>query len=163
NNRHSQHRQQDGDQDMPDMQGNGTGVNREDFIPDVIWVGQEDGWMVPLNRADDPETWSKLVNSGDAIATQVDDGTGEYDGKGILPTSSSSARWVMDRMLDLLDIHAEMNVLEIGAGTGYNAALIAKKVAPGHVTTIEVDPGIAQHARAVLGRTGLPVTVITGE
>jgi protein-L-isoaspartate O-methyltransferase len=138
-------------------------LNRADFIPDVIWIRREDGWMVPLNRADDPETWLKLVNSGDSIVTQADDGKDEHDGKGIFPTSSSSAPSVMNRMLDLLDVKGGMDVLEIGAGTGYNAALLAERTAPGHVTTVEVDPAIAEHARQALRRTGYPVTVVTGD
>jgi protein-L-isoaspartate O-methyltransferase len=138
-------------------------LNRDEFVPETIWVHREDGWMVPLHRAEDPERWLNLVNSGEAIATQVDDGTDKYDGKGIFPTSSSSAPWLVEKMLDLLDVHKGMNVLEIGAGTGYNAALLAGKAAPGRVTTIEVDPGVAEHARTALARTGLPVTVITGD
>jgi protein-L-isoaspartate O-methyltransferase len=119
--------------------------------------------MVPLSRADDPETWLALVNSGDAIAIQVDDGTDTYGGRGIIPTSSSTAPWLMDKMFDLLDIQEGLNLLEIGTGTGYNAALLAEKVAPGHVTTIEVGPGIAKHARTAMAKTGLPVTVVTGD
>jgi protein-L-isoaspartate O-methyltransferase len=138
-------------------------VNRADFIPDVIWVHRGAGSsMYPLSRVDDPETWSKVVNSDNWIVTQVDDGELE-DGKGTFPTSSSSAPPVMKEMLDLLDVHEGMDVLEVGAGTGYNAALIAEKVLPGHVTTVEVDRGIAEHARSVLGKTSLPVTVITGD
>jgi protein-L-isoaspartate(D-aspartate) O-methyltransferase len=138
-------------------------AKRADFIPDVIWVHREDGWMVPVSRADDPETWLKLVDGDDAIVTQVDDGTDEYDGKGIFATSSSSAPSVMSTMLDLLDVKEGMDVLEIGAGTGYNAALLAERAAPGHVITIEIDPGIAEHARRALRRTGHPVTVVTGD
>jgi protein-L-isoaspartate O-methyltransferase len=146
------------------MQGKGNGVNRADFIPDVIWVHRGKGSsMYPLKRADEPDVWSKLVNSGDAIVIQVDEGKLEEDGTGTFPTSSSSAPTVIDMMLGLLDVHQDMNVLEIGAGTGYNAALIAEKVTPGHVTTIEVDERIAEHARTVLARTGLPVTVVTGD
>ncbi len=118
--------------------------------------------MFPLDRAEDPERWLELVNSDEAIVTQVDDGELE-DGKGMIPTSSSSAPVTMNEMLDLLDVGEGMNVLEIGAGTGYNAALMAEKAAPGRVTTIEVDPTIAEHARKALGKTGLPVTVVTGE
>jgi hypothetical protein len=48
-----------------------------------------------------------------------------------------------------------MRVLEIGAGTGYNAALVAELVAPGGtVTTIEIDEDIAAAARAHLDATG---------
>jgi protein-L-isoaspartate O-methyltransferase len=137
-------------------------VNRADFIPDVIWIRREDGWMYPLDRSEDPERWLALVDSTDAIVTQVDNG--ELDnGRGIVPTSSSSAPRVMTKMLDLLDVREGMRILEIGAGTGYNAALMAQKATSGHVTTIEVDAGIAEHARTTLGKTGLPVTVITGD
>jgi protein-L-isoaspartate(D-aspartate) O-methyltransferase len=139
-------------------------AKRAEFIPDVIWVNREDGWMVPVNRADDPETWLKLVDGDEAIVTQVDDGTDEYDGRGVIATSSSSAPSVMDKMLDLLDVKEGMDVLEIGTGTGYNAALLAERAAPGHVTTIEVDPGIAEHARQTLRRIGYStVTVVTGD
>ncbi|WP_445548533.1 rRNA adenine N-6-methyltransferase family protein, partial [Frankia sp. CiP1_Cm_nod1] len=121
-------------------------MKREDFIPDVVWVGRADGWLVPLDRAEDPEGWLALVSSGDSIVTQADDGERD-DGLGIFPTSSSSAPVVMSRMLDLLDVRAGMNVLEIGAGTGYNAALLAGRARGGRVTTVEVDPAIAEHAR----------------
>jgi protein-L-isoaspartate O-methyltransferase len=147
---------------MPDLQRQGISVNRIDFIPDVIWSRQTDGWRVPVNRHDDPGHWQELVDTSDAIITQVDEGN-LRDGRGFQPSSSSSALDVMALMLELLDSHPGMSVLEIGAGTGYNAALIAQKVAPGDVTTIEIDPGIAEHARAALGKTNLPVTVVTGD
>lgn len=139
-------------------------MRRQDFIPDVIWI-RRDGelYLTPLRRADDPESWLAIVNSGDAVATQVDDGQDRYDGKGVFPTSSSSAQWLMDKMLDLLEVQAGMNVLEIGTGTGYNAALLAELAGPEHVVTIEVDPTIADHARHTLTKAGYPVTVITAD
>jgi protein-L-isoaspartate(D-aspartate) O-methyltransferase len=137
-------------------------VNRADFIPDVVWTRRDDGWAVPINRTQDPERWQDLVSSNDGVITQVDDGHLQ-EGKGVVPTSSSSALDTMAHMLELLDAHAGMNVLEVGAGTGYNAALIAQQVAPGRVTTVEIDEEVAEHARGALGRTGLPVTVIAGD
>ncbi|WP_322769161.1 rRNA adenine N-6-methyltransferase family protein [Frankia sp. Cr1] len=139
-------------------------MNREDFIPDEIWVTGEDGFfLVPLRRDEDRQRWLELCRSDRAITIQVEDGTDRYDGKGIVPTSSSSAPWVMDRMFDILDVRAGMNILEIGAGTGYNAALLAERTRTGQVTTMEIDRAIADHARAALRRTGHPVTVITGD
>ncbi len=38
-----------------DLSWDGKGVKREDFIPDVVWVRRADGWLVPLDRAEDPE------------------------------------------------------------------------------------------------------------
>lgn len=40
------------------------------------------------------------------------------------PTSSSSAPSIMAKMLEVLDLRPGLRTLEIGAGTGYNAALI---------------------------------------
>jgi protein-L-isoaspartate O-methyltransferase len=138
-------------------------MNRADFIPSVIWTYQPNGsGPVPVNRADEPERWQALIQTEEAIVTQVDDGE-PRDGHGQHPTSSSSGLKVMTLMLDLLDAQPGMNVLEIGAGTGYNAALIAEAVNPGHVTTMEIDPSVARHARSALRRVDLPVTVVTGD
>jgi protein-L-isoaspartate O-methyltransferase len=138
-------------------------MNRADFIPDVIWTYEKgSGWAVPVDRTKEPDRWRELVDAEHWVITQVDDGE-LRGGRGMVPTSSSSAPDIMALMLDLLDPLPGMNVLEIGAGTGYNAALIAQRAAPGHVTTIEIDPAIAEHARAALSRTDLPVTVVTGD
>jgi protein-L-isoaspartate O-methyltransferase len=118
---------------------------------------------VPLNRADAPEQWLALVNSGESVITQVDDGSPRGEGKGILATSSSSKPPVMADMLDLLDVRAGTDVLEIGTGTGYNAAVIAERAAPGRVTTVEIDPEIAEHGRRVLRTIDRSVTVVTGD
>jgi protein-L-isoaspartate O-methyltransferase len=137
-------------------------VNRADFIPDVIWERSEDGWLVPVDRVKNPEAWLRLVNSAEYVVTQADDGV-LRDGKGTFPTSSSSGLVVMREMLELLDLHEGMDVLEIGTGTGYNAALLAERAAPGQVTSIEVDPAVAEHGRQALRRIGAPVHVITGD
>ncbi|WP_322778584.1 rRNA adenine N-6-methyltransferase family protein [Frankia sp. Cas4] len=136
-------------------------VRRAAFVPDTIWVNGADGWMVPLHRDDNPETWLTLAEGDDPIAIQVDDG--EHPDKGILPTSSNTAAWLVNRMLDLLNVQEGTNILEIGAGTGYNAALLAERTHTGHVTTIEVDPTIADHARQALCRNNYPVTVVNGD
>jgi hypothetical protein len=53
--------------------------------------------------------------------------------------------------------------LEIGTGTGYNAALLAGHVGDHQVTTIEVDPVLAAQARADLAAAGYQPTVICGD
>lgn len=139
-------------------------VRREDFIPDEVWIRGPDGFfLVPLRRQDDPQRWSALCQADDGIAIQVDDGTDRHRSRGVVPTSSSSAPWVMARMLELLDVRDGMNVLEIGTGTGYNAALLAERTPAGRVTTVEIDTGVAEHARTALARSGFPVTVIVGD
>jgi protein-L-isoaspartate(D-aspartate) O-methyltransferase len=71
------------------------------------------------------------------------------------PMSSSSQPTIMAEMLERLALEPGMRVLEIGAGTGYNAALLAQLVGPrGRVDTIDVDRDTATRARAALRRGG---------
>ncbi len=79
--------------------------------------------------------------------------------------SSASAPGVVAGMLEQLDLRPGHRVLEIGAGTGYNAALLAHLVGPtGAVTTVEYDAAVTQSAREALTRTGnCDVTVICGD
>ncbi|MGW5413114.1 methyltransferase domain-containing protein [Actinomadura geliboluensis] len=133
---------------------------REAFVPDLVWVRRDSAWAVPLRRQDDPDGWRALVHSDDAITTQMDDGAAD---KGLWPTSSCSAPRVVRQMLELLDLEPGHRVLEIGTGTGWNAALMAQIVEPENVTTIEIDPVVAEQARANLAGVGCPVQVITGD
>lgn len=67
--------------------------------------------------------------------------------------SSSSQPTMMIIMLEQLRLSRGHNVLEIGAGTGYNAALMQHIVgARGRVTTIELDKDLAQWAQDALQR-----------
>jgi protein-L-isoaspartate(D-aspartate) O-methyltransferase len=68
-------------------------------------------------------------------------------------------------MLGQLGARPGDRVLEIGAGTGYNAALLAELVGEtGAVTSVDIDPEVAEHARSALDRTGYDhVRVITAD
>ena len=69
--------------------------------------------------------------------------------------SSASQPTMVAIMLEQLDLQPGMRALEIGAGTGYNAALLAELVgADGSVTTLDIDPTIAEEARARLWSAG---------
>ncbi len=70
-------------------------------------------------------------------------------------TSSSSQPAIMAIMLEQLDLRPGMRVLEIGAGTGFNAALMAYLVGrEGQVTTIDIQPDLIEAARAHLETAG---------
>jgi protein-L-isoaspartate(D-aspartate) O-methyltransferase len=72
-----------------------------------------------------------------------------------MAVSSASQPTMVAIMLEQLDLQPGMRVLEIGAGTGYNAALLAELVGPeGAVTTLDIDPLIAEEARAHLWSAG---------
>jgi protein-L-isoaspartate(D-aspartate) O-methyltransferase len=71
--------------------------------------------------------------------------------------SSASAPNLVAEMLEQLDVQPGHRVLEIGAATGINAALLAELVGPtGHVVTLELDDDLAAGARAGLDAAGYP-------
>jgi protein-L-isoaspartate O-methyltransferase len=78
--------------------------------------------------------------------------------------SSSSQPSIMAIMLEQLELELGHRVLEIGAGTGYNAALLRHIVGPGgHVATIEIDPQLARRARSALQHAGYAARVLVGD
>lgn len=79
----------------------------------------------------------------DAVATKFDDAG--------FAISAASQPAVVAMMLEQLDVRPGHRVLEIGAGTGYNAALLGYLTGPtGHVTTIDVDADLVEGAAAHL-------------
>lgn len=72
------------------------------------------------------------------------------------PLSSSSQPTMMAIMLHQLALTPGQRVLEIGAGTGYNAALLATLVGPsGHVTSIDIDRDLIEAAQTHLEAAGV--------
>lgn len=78
------------------------------------------------------------------------------------PTSSSSQPTIMGIMLDQLGAARGQRVLEIGAGTGFNAALLAHIVGPaGRVTSMDLDHDVVERAEENLAAAGVDgVTVL---
>lgn len=110
-------------------------VPRHRFLPDE-----------PLERA----------YANDAIATKF---------AGDVSISSASQPAMVAEMLEQLALEPGMHVLEIGAGTGYNAALMRALVGPtGRVTTVDIDADITDAARAHLASVGMAdIAVVTGD
>ncbi|MGH2599503.1 MAG: methyltransferase, FxLD system [Dehalococcoidia bacterium] len=79
--------------------------------------------------------------------------------------SAASQPRIVAMMLEQLDARPGERILEIGAGTGYNAALIAAMVGDaGHVTTIDVDADLVDGARRHLTAAGVGnVDVVLGD
>jgi protein-L-isoaspartate(D-aspartate) O-methyltransferase len=81
-----------------------------------------------------------------AIAIKVADGAW---------VSSSSQPAMMAIMLEQLELQPGQRVLEVGAGSGFNAALIAHLVGDAAlVTTVDIDGDLVEQARANLTAAG---------
>lgn len=79
-----------------------------------------------------------------------------------LPTSSSTMPSLMVEMLEALDFRDGHRVLEIGTGTGYNAALLCHRLGGEHVVSIDIDPDLVQTARQRLEELGYAPTLVAG-
>ncbi|PJN36999.1 protein-L-isoaspartate(D-aspartate) O-methyltransferase [Streptomyces sp. CB02959] len=139
-------------------------VPRAAFLPDLMWPwDMRAGKSVPVSRADDPEAWRAYAESDCPIVTQWDDGDHTGTEPGQVSTSSASMPSVVFRMLRDLDVRRGHRVLEIGTGTGWNAGLLAHRVGPANVVSVEVDGAVATAARGALERFGAPVEVVHGD
>jgi protein-L-isoaspartate(D-aspartate) O-methyltransferase len=79
--------------------------------------------------------------------------------------SAASQPTIVALMLEQLRIGPGNRILEIGAGTGYNAALMASITGEaGHVTAVDVDEDLVEGARAHLATAGISgVDVLLGD
>lgn len=125
---------------------------------------------MPVRRFEEPERWWEQVEGGGAVVTRAEPDPAlpvevcdPATGKGMMSASSASALHIVVAMLDALDVRAGMKVLEIGTGTGYNAALLAELAGAGNVTTVDIDAGLCEQARVALGRAGYAVQVVSGD
>ncbi|QNP67834.1 methyltransferase domain-containing protein [Streptomyces genisteinicus] len=113
-----------------------------------------------MRGAWEPVTWGDPgylddVYSDAALTTQLDE-------HGV-PTSSSSQPSLMLTMLEALDVRDGQRVYELGAGTGYNAALLSHRLGDSRVTTVDIDSGLVEAAVRHLHSTGYRPTAIVGD
>lgn len=138
-------------------------VPRRLFVPDAVWTGTRPP-LRPVVRQNMPQEWRELVDSDIALITQVDDGSTPPGQPGRYPTSSISQPSLVATMLARAELKPGHRVLEIGTGTGYNAALLAHRLGSGCVTSVEIDPAVADAARSALRAANYgEITVITGD
>ncbi len=107
---------------------------REDY--DEVWV----------DPAGPSTETLRTIYSDSALVTRLSGG---------LPTSSTSQPLLVAHMLERLNLAPGQRVLEIGAGTGYNAALIQEIVGEtGHVTTVDIQEDVVGQTRRLLKAAG---------
>jgi len=122
-------------------------VPRHLFV-ERFFIGDEDkGWTPVEHDPGRPKPEHlETIYSGAALITHRRDNLG---------TSASSQPALMANMLQLLELRPGMRVLELGAGTGYNAGLLAELVGdPALITTLDIQADVVEHARRSLARAG---------
>lgn len=128
------------------------------FVPRFFRVSCANG-ASDLVTSSDPD-WLEIVYQDESLVTQYNANTDDTTG---FPTSSSTAPELMVRMLEALDLHDGHKVLEIGTGTGYNAALLSHRLGSQNVTTVDVDPELTALARRLLATAGFHPDVVTAD
>lgn len=136
-------------------------VPRHLFVPPVAWAVPDDRDGYRIDRDADPDGWLSAAYENHPIITQIDDGATDLgSGRGAW-TSSLSAPDVVADFLHLLNPYAGDRVLEIGTGPGWTAALLSARLGAERVTSIEVDPQVAEQAAVSLKAAGhLPYLVL---
>jgi protein-L-isoaspartate O-methyltransferase len=99
-------------------------------------------WREVVTRDPGPEEL-EIVYSDRALITHLSPPIGPGLGA---PISSSSQPSLMAQMLEDLKLTRDLRTLEVGSGTGYNAALLASVVGPGLVTSVDVDRNVLSEA-----------------
>jgi protein-L-isoaspartate(D-aspartate) O-methyltransferase len=132
-------------------------VPRHLFVP-YYYVGVVGGYERRWGESSDPrarERWMVGAYADMPLATRLREGE---------LLSSSSQPSLMAMMLVTLGVEDGNRVLEIGAGTGYNAALLAHRLGDDDlVTTVDLEPEITEAARQHLAAAGYHPVVVTGD
>jgi protein-L-isoaspartate(D-aspartate) O-methyltransferase len=77
-----------------------------------------------------------------------------FDTDDPMVASTSSMPSVMAQMLDALQVEDGARVLEVGTGSGYNAALLCERLGSGSVASVDIDVGLVDAARERLAGAG---------
>lgn len=133
-------------------------VPRHVFVPG-FYADQEEGEPVWIDTED--ERWLPGVYSDDALTTQLRQ---HPQAPGLWwPTSSSSRPSLMLAMLHSLTVGEGDRVLELGTGSGYNAALLCARLSEDQVVTVDIDPELTRTAGERLTRAGFRPEIATAD
>jgi protein-L-isoaspartate(D-aspartate) O-methyltransferase len=128
-------------------------VRRDLFVPGYL----RDNWdWVDGSDPGHHDEWLDAVFSDSALYIL-------RDRQDPLHQSTSSMPSIVAEMLEALDLHAGDRVLEIGTGSGYNAALLCELAGAENVTTIDCDEELVARARDRLRQGGYTPTVAVGD
>lgn len=124
-------------------------VERDRFISYIYQYTPQSGrWeLLSAHNPQEPDTQIlHLIYSDRAIVTAVQDN---------LPLSSTTQPSLVAQMVELLELGPGARVLEIGTGTGYNAALLAEIVRDqGIVVSVDIHEQLVTQSAHILKQLG---------
>jgi protein-L-isoaspartate(D-aspartate) O-methyltransferase len=124
------------------------------FVPRIL-----DG---PASLGAGDPGWLDAVYADESLATQTRPAGDGPAGREIA-SSSSSKPTVMAAMLDRLGAEAGHRVLEIGTGTGFNAALLSHRLGAENVYSLDLDPELVDTAYGHLAAVGYSPHLAAGD
>lgn len=122
-------------------------VPRHVFVP-CFYTQQPGGQWSEV--AADSEGWLDAVYSDEPLVTAL----AETANGSRVTVSSSTKPALMARMLCALGVRDGMRVLEIGTGTGYNAALLSHRLGDEHVYSVDIGANLVDLAGDRLAALG---------
>ncbi|QKW10979.1 methyltransferase domain-containing protein [Streptomyces sp. NA04227] len=143
-------------------------IPRHVFVP--TWFAQETNeqgitvWR--QQRATKSPEHLAAAYRDDTLVTALDPKTAEqvddtaWTG---IPTSSSTLPSLMAGMLEDLDVKSGHRVLEIGTGTGYNAALLCARLGDRLVHSVDIDPALVEAAQDRLAQLVYMPRLVVGD
>ncbi|UGQ14748.1 protein-L-isoaspartate(D-aspartate) O-methyltransferase [Yinghuangia sp. ASG 101] len=142
-------------------------IPRELFVPDGYFMtvaGSMPTAFRPVMPEDDD--WREQCYARVPLVTQIAGTINPRDVHGEIvrePTSSMSDPSLVTLTLEEADLRPGLRVLELGAGTGWQAALLSRIVGEDNVVTVETDPTIARRAQIHLYGAGHHPEIIEGD
>lgn len=138
-----------------------SAVPRHLFVP--RWWERSDGEWEVRDGAADPDHWLETAYSQTSMVTSI---AGQHadraepgDRRSGRPTSSATLPRLVVRMFQHAYISPGDQLLDVGTGSGYGAALAALRLGAERVTSVDVDPYLVEAARERLAQAGLHPTV----
>jgi protein-L-isoaspartate O-methyltransferase len=136
---------------------------RHHFVP-CWWAETGSGWDL-RNGAANVQAWLDAAYTDQTLVTQV--ATLHADLAGARrqaegrPTSSSTLPSLVVQMYRHARITECSDVLDVGTGSGYGAAVLAHRLGEQHVTSVDVDPYLTSVGAQRLDGAGLRPRIIT--
>lgn len=147
-----------------------AGVPRHVFIPRWwSWAGPGSGFGTDVwklrDGPSDEVAWLEAAYADRSLVTQVGplhaDHAGPGDRPSGMPTSSATLPGLVVRMLRHAYLYDGADLLDVGTGTGYGCAVLARRFGDEHVTSVDVDRYLTKAAAERLDSIGLHPRVET--